>query len=557
MSSLLLYVHTLRYLRWKQVVYRFLYLLKSHRLQKSKSIALPSPPLANNKSCISSFLTAPVSYQQGTFTFLNRSHAFPNGIDWNFSGYGRLWCYNLNYFDFLNQPDMTADEGLGLLRSFLAGMESNRVGMEPYPTSLRGINWIKFLTRWGIRDEAADVGLYRQYRLLLGNLEYHLLGNHLLENGFSLLFGAWYFGDEGFFRRAEKILREELAEQILPDGGHFERSPMYHQIILGRALDCINLLTPSHSEERGDSVPRHSGLVPEPRKKVCPHSLLSLLEETAARMLDWLEQMTFRNGSIPLMNDAVFGMAPTTAELSAYAARLGVSARRVPLKESGYRKIENDVYEAVLDVGDIGPDYIPGHAHADTLNFELHVSGCPVIVDSGTSTYEDCPLRHWQRSTRAHNTVEIDGQDQSEVWGSFRVARRARVTELKEGNGFIEVAHDGYQRLPGRPMHRREWRFGERGFQIRDRITGRFQEAVGRFHFHPDVRLDAHSDACQTGTVHLSNGTLLSWQIMKGRGHFAETTYHPEFNVSISNRCLEVLFMEPETIVEFTIEIVA
>lgn len=131
------------------------------------------------------------------------------------------------------------------------------------------------------------------------------------------------------------------------------------------------------------------------------------------------------------------------------------------------------------------------------------------------------------------------------------------MTELTEGNGFIEAVHNGYKRLPGKPWHRRQWRFRARGFQIRDRITGRFQEAVGRFHFHPEVRLDAHSDACQNGTVRLGNGALLSWQIIKGRGHLTETTYHPEFNVSIHNRCLEVFFVEPETLVEFTIEIVA
>lgn len=530
MNRIFLYVHTLRYLKWKQIVYRVLYLLKRRSLP-APGLGAPPPTADLPGLCgvSSPFLATAPCHQRGVFTFLNLSKSFPGDVDWAFAGHGKLWTYHLNYFDYLNQTEMTTEEGLRLIRSFLAGMDRKQVGLEPYPISLRGVNWIKFLNRWGIRDDAVAAGLFRQYRYLLGNLEYHLLGNHLLENGFSLLFGACYFDDKRFYRKAAEILREEFSEQILPDGGHFERSPMYHQIILGRVLDCINLL------KNGDSA-----------------HIFSLLMETAARMLGWIEQMTFQNGAIPLMNDAALGMAPTTAELSAYAARLGVSTRRVPLKESGYRKIGSDSCEMILDVGAIGPDYIPGHAHADTFSFELHVGGMPVIMDSGTSSYEDCPLRHWQRSTRAHNTVEIDGKDQSEVWGSFRVARRARVTELKEGNGFIEAAHDGYQRLTGKPTHRREWRFGERGFQIRDRITGRFQEAIGRFHFHPDVRLDAHSDACQTGKVHLSDGTLLSWQIMKGRGHLAETTYHPEFNVRIHNRCLEVCFTESETIVGFT-----
>jgi uncharacterized heparinase superfamily protein len=205
----------------------------------------------------------------------------------------------------------------------------------------------------------------------------------------------------------------------------------------------------------------------------------------------------------------------------------------------------------ILDVGAIGPDYIPGHAHADTLSFELHVDGMPVIVDSGTSTYEDCTLRHWQRSTRAHNTVEIDGQDSSEVWGSFRVARRARTTVLKESKDFVEARHDGYRRLPGKPLHKREWRFSARCVQIRDNISGGFKTAIGRFHFHPDVQLIPSSGDTNSGKIILKNGCQISWLIEKGRGRLVDTTYYPEFNISRSNPCLEIQFEEPETIVEF------
>ena len=77
---------------------------------------------------------------------------------------------------------------------------------------------------------------------MLNNLEYHLLGNHLLENGFSLLFGAYYFQDETIYKIAKKIVVSELEVQILADGSHFELSPMYHQILFHRVLDCIQLI---------------------------------------------------------------------------------------------------------------------------------------------------------------------------------------------------------------------------------------------------------------------------------------------------------------------------
>jgi hypothetical protein len=98
------------------------------------------------------------------------------------------------------------------------------------------------------------------------------------------------------------------------------------------------------------------------------------------------------------------------------------------------------------------------------------------VVDTGTSTYEAGPRRAYERSTAAHNTVEIDEQDQTEVWGIFRAARRARGTlELVATNGStVEVvaSHDGYRRLPGSPVHRRRWRISPGLVEITDAISG-------------------------------------------------------------------------------------
>src|SRR5699024_2403521 len=120
-------------------------------------------------------------------------HSFQEAINWNTTTHGKLWAYNLNYFDYLHQPGMTKKQGLELIDDFISQIEDNREGLEPYPISLRRINWIKFLSDHGIQDAAIDASLYAQYQILLDNLEYHLLGNHLLENGCSLLFGAYYF----------------------------------------------------------------------------------------------------------------------------------------------------------------------------------------------------------------------------------------------------------------------------------------------------------------------------------------------------------------------------
>jgi hypothetical protein len=500
----------------------------SNNIQKRTSVPLKLAPS----------IFRPHSYDKNRFRFLNREKGFGNCIQWDFSGFGRLWNYNLNYFDFLNQREIDIDCGLGLIRNFINASLQCRTCMEPYPISLRSLNWIKFLNQNKIRDQRIDSSIYAQVQTLANNLEYHLLGNHLLENGIALFFASFYFKDSALFRKAEKILSAELEEQILTDGGHFELSPMYHQIMLDRILDCINLA-------------QNNPAVYKSISNVDQGTLLKKMKTKASIMLGWLREMTFTNGDIALVNDAAFKIAPNSAELIGYANRLGVVDTTVPLKESGYRKIRGKNFEALIDIGNIGPDYIPGHAHADTFNFLLYVHDKPVIMDTGTSTYDNNELRHFQRSTNAHNTVEMNGLNQSEVWGSFRVARRARVTLISETKDQLCACHDGYGRLPGKPIHQRTWHFLENRLEIQDEIRGPFKEAVGRFHFHPNIKPQVLKEDNSHGVIKISEAPDMKWQILKGSAHWTQTTYHPLFNLSQPNTCLELRFDGPTAGIRF------
>jgi hypothetical protein len=479
------------------------------------------------------------SYDSDRFCFLNREKHFDNCIKWDYSGFGKLWCYNLNYFDFLNQCEMDVDRGLRLIRNFINASLQSKTCMESYPISLRILNWIKFFSQNKIQDQQIDACLYAQVKALANNLEYHLLGNHLLENGVALFFAALYFKDCFLYRKAEKILSTELNEQILSDGGHFELSPMYHQIILERLLDCINLA------QNNPTIYKSIG-------NAGKEELIQTIKAKASFMLGWLHEMTFVNGDIPLVNDAAFEVASDSAELKKYAKRLDVVGTVVPLKESGYRKIRGKNFEVLIDIGNIGPDYIPGHAHADTFNSLLYVHNQPVIVDTGTSTYENNKLRYLQRSTSAHNTVEINSQNQSEVWGSFRVARRARVFSINETADRLSACHDGYKRLSGKPVHKRAWRFLENGLEIEDEIKGQFQEAVARFHFHPKTKLQALKSDNSYGVIEVPETPSIKWRILKGTARRTKTTYHPQFNLSQPNTCLEIRFDEPITAIRFS-----
>jgi hypothetical protein len=455
------------------------------------------------------------SYHNNGFTFLNLEKKFDATINWNYSEYGKLWTYNLTYFDFLHQKDIPMDDGLNLIRNFIMQFNSLKDALEPFPISLRGLNWIKFITQHNIQNQTINDSLYAQYSILLDNLEYHLLGNHLLENGFSLLFGAYYFQNEVFYAMAKKILLIELEEQVLSDGAHFELSPMYHQIMLFRVLDCINLVR-NNSWKQND--------------------LLTLLENKASIMLGWLEAITYADGSIPLLNDSTNGIAPISHDILAYALLQGIHPTKLPLRESSYRKIVKNDYECIIDVGNIGPKYIPGHAHSDTFNFELHAQGKALIVDTGISTYEANQIRHTERSTAAHNTVMINHTEQSEVWGGFRVGNRAKITDLSEKNNSIEATHDGYLKIGA--LHTRKFSFDTNKIIIEDTIKSKkLYQCIAYLHCHPDITVTINNNTIQLNNVKLTcfNHSSLTLNTYN---------YAPEFNIHILATVIEITFNE-------------
>jgi hypothetical protein len=441
---------------------------------------------------------------ENEFKFINFSKKF-HRIHWNFMDYGKLWCYNLNYFEYLNQENISNSKALYLIDDFIVNIKNIDSGLEPFPISLRVINTIKFLVQKNIENQKINDSLYAQSYILLDNIEYHLLGNHLLENGFALLFSSYYFQDEKLYYIAKRILEQELEEQILNDGAHFELSPMYHQLMLYRILDSINLLKNNPWKEE---------------------ALLTRLTNKAKLMLAWLKKITYEDGSIPLLNDSANGIAPSSKELFLYAKRLNISFTPITLDQSGYRKRKNSNYEIILDIGAIGPDYIPGHAHSDTFNFELYIHNKPFIIDTGLSTYESNQIRHNERSTKAHNTVQINHQNQSEVWGAFRVANRAKIIELMESKNTIKATHDGYKK--NNILHTRKWVFKENSILIKDG-TNKKVKAISRIHFHPNVTREDIIEKIKIDTAEFQINTY---------------QYAPEFNTYKEALVLEIKFQK-------------
>ncbi len=413
-----------------------------------------------------------------TFQILNKEAKFDDKINWDYSENGKLWTYNLNYFDYLNSPELSIELGLKLIADYCTSTTKN--GNEPYPTSLRGINWIKFISQHKIEDGTINKRLYVDYTRLCQRPEYHIMGNHLLENGISLLFGAFFFKDGKFFSKANEIITNELKEEILQDGGHYELSPMYHSIILQRLLDCVVLLKNNQVFETQDS-------------------LLILVRDKVGKMISWLQKVTFSNGDIPLVNDAAMGMAPIAKELLHFGERLKIKSIVLPLNDSGYRKLNSEELEVLIDVGQIGPDYIPGHAHADTFNFILYHQSRPIIVDTGVSTYNIGPQRDLERSTSAHNTVVMKNQDSSEVWAGFRVAKRAKTKILADTPSKVVATHDGYSRFG--ITHLREFEITTETFTVKDDIGK--DNGISYLHFSHDINPELKEEKIIAGSVEI------------------------------------------------------
>jgi Heparinase II/III-like protein/Heparinase II/III N-terminus len=456
-EALLLYARTARYLEPVQIYTRF----RPHPRVNAPHSAPRLRPLIGE--WVHAIAKSPAQTGPNRFNFLNQEREVAS---WNDPSASQLWLYNLHYFEHVNEE---------LVERWIAENPTGQgVGWDPYPTSLRIANWCKWILSGESPKPQVYASIGMQAAWLEKRLERHLLANHLLANAKALLFAGSVFQGayaDRWCAAGLRILEQELPRQILADGAHVERSPMYHSLLLEDIIDLCNLRR------------AFDGLLPD-------------LSDYASRMLGWLERMTHPDGGISFFNDAALGIAPDPSALQAYAQRVGVHSVPVILGESGYVRLENDHIVIIFDAAPLGPDYQPGHGHADTLSFELSCDGRRILINSGTSTYDAGPVRTFERGTGAHNTIRINGVDQSEMWGAFRVARRARPFDLRTDHRlFAEAAHDGYHRLRPKLTHRRRIELSGDTVIITDRLEGRGQHTVELFYHiapgaDPKIELD-------------------------------------------------------------------
>ncbi len=497
MKRLYLFFRTLMALKAKQIYYRLFYLLRGKL----------APP-GKIKNCHSQWigLEQPASFiqyrqwqtkdiEQNCFIFLNKKCAFGRTIDWKAPKMDRLWRYNLNYFQYLlcvPTPDKKV-----CIHLMIDWIEKNPVATpdawDPFPTSLRIVNWLKFLQRADTGQKELKIishALKQQCLWLEKHLEYHLMGNHLFKNGKALMFmGLFFRGTDAdrWLGLGRKIIEQELIEQILDDGGHFERSPMYHSMILEDCLDLLNIL-----------ISINNPALKQLAKKVT---------DLSGKMASYLSLMCFPDGKIALFNDAAFGIEADPMDILTYYEQVTgnkaavLSDKFYTLSETGYYILSpSNSDKMIIDCGPVGPDYQAGHSHCDTLSFEFCIRGRRVIVDSGCAGYEDNSCRRYNRGNKGHNTVTIDGENQSEVWGSHRCALKAVplqpcCCQLDDHTLFFRGGHNGYTRLKGRPIHFREVTCEGSDWLIKDIIHGAGIHSIqSRLHINPLLDLEINNN---------------------------------------------------------------
>ncbi len=442
---------------------------------------------------------------EGEVLLLGERHR-PDFGTWNVPEASHLWNFNLHYFEYcIPLAARWRDDRDGKCLSKLKGFINGWMGAcsypqgdawHPYTISLRLVNWLvcrdlisDALVADPEFDEAMRLSMYVQYRHLLVNQETHLLANHYLENLKTLVIFSKLFGEDDVFRKVWRDFEGQLEEQILPDGVHFERSLMYHKLVFEGLLRVCKVM-----EGLGDPVP-------------------GILVEKTQAMLDAMASLEKGMGKTPFFNDSADGVAKECDQLiAACGAVLGLRSdgSRKDFLDAGYYKLysEDGRIAIMMDAGMPGPPYMLGHAHCDCLSYELSIDGRPVIANCGTYAYQS-DLRTYFRSTAAHNTMVVNGNEQLECWGEHRVARGYKDVKLCERESNRLVAR---LELSNGFVIRRVLSLSRRSLTIEDSV----EEGEGM---------------PLSSWVHLRNGKGVRIECESGVPEFNRVSFSPRFGV--------------------------
>ncbi len=431
-----------------------------------------------------------------------------------------LWRFNLHYFEYLQSLSASyissgnpkyLEKGRYLIQSWVeyCSDKKDSCAWDSYTISMRVVNWLSFVNRhktvWSEEFLArVNDSVYSQYCYLCEHLETDILANHYLENLKAIVLLSVYFCDEKVRNEAYSLLTREIEEQLLPDGMHYERSPMYHKIVVEDLLRVAVALSPY-----GDTS----------NFREC----LGL-----QRAIDCL--YSFERGvcRTPLFNDSGDNVAKSRdCLLSCAKNRFGIVPSFIQFfSDAGFFVREWDVsgncVKLIVNAGKPSPKYAMGHMHSDALSFELYVNGVPVIVNRGTFAYQDAKRLDY-KSTGSHSTIMLSGDEQNECWGSFRVARYGKCITAKEDGDNIVLSFQT-------PLDSRITRVIspiDKGFKIFDKISYKHTTFPASARFYSPGECEIIPNGCKVSISGCS--VLLSSN--ECSPVLEEASYSPEFGL--------------------------
>ena len=522
-----LYLNTVRHLKPSQIFYRIKRKIFREKVNFLKFKVIERPYHWKSYQVYKEKINT-----KNESNFLNKKKLLKLPNDWS-EGNSKLWLYNLHYFDDLNSEncDIKKEFHQELIKNWISHNKNlNTIGWEPYPTSIRLVNFIKaWLSGFDFDDEIVG-SIHQQAQYLRKNLEKDILANHYFSNIKALLFYSCMFDHEKFFIFSLKEITREIDEQVLDDGGNYERSPMYHLLFLVDLLDIYNLLN-SFSEKINQEKIIH-------------------LQRVIKKMI-FFSELILHDGDISHFNDSVEGIAPQYKKIIGYAEKLGIVCSNQnkeilsDLKSTGFFVGKCRDLKIIYDAGNIGPSYQPGHSHAQSLSFELSYKGKKVFVNSGISEYENSKVRFFQRSTASHNTVEINSMNSSEVWHSFRVARRAKV--YNRCSGYLEnekmyyfkASHNGYSTTFNKVDHIRKILFNDQNFFLEDTVLGKCKNICSRIYLHPEIKINSEING--NNLFLISDDFEISCKFINAEYEIINSNYFSSFGKIENNKCIKIM----------------
>jgi uncharacterized heparinase superfamily protein len=508
-------------------------------------------PLRANNAALRESLTADErarcreqveSVRRGEVEFLNRTLTFedPEAPAWNYKQLDELpglWRLKLHGF----VPLSWAVRGYEAPRPAFDSLfeawvrdwaDSHPVGTEgylrrawtPYAVSLRLVNLCRYLA-WRTRRESADNSLalrrtiYKHALFLRNHVEHDVGGNHLVENGAALIVAGSLFPGRGraWLDDGAAILQDAAEAQFLDDGGHFERSLMYHLSMVECYLTAVDLL---------DAV---------------GHPVPDAVRETAAAATRSVAALRPPDGRIPLLNDSVYGEALSIRSALDFAERVGVGGSGGALSSSGYYWLGTGDDRLLVDGGPPGPAHLPGHSHNDFLQVLLWVGGRRLVTDTGVYHYAPDARRRSARSVRGHNTIQVADAEPVEIGGRYLMGRRTRPAVSYRADDRGATFDGRYEVRSGlgraythrrRILHRPTWWLVWDDVELADPAT-----THSRLHFAPETEVERGADR-----IALSSGDATCWirPLNADEASLETSSYYPEFGVERSRPMLDL-----------------